>query len=66
MRTDDVTLMMFIPFWACPIVHAEAKFVHCLLNDEQKQNWLSVCKDMEDKAFLCNVSISKNENPVNL
>ena len=57
---------MFVPFWASPTVLAEAKFVLCLLNDEQKQNWLSVCKDMEDKAFLCNVSISKNENPVNL
>ena len=55
-RTDSVQLMMFVPFWANHPVHTEAEFVPCLLNDEQKQNWLSVYKDMEDKAFLCKVS----------
>ena len=63
--------MVFVPFYAYHIVHTEAKFVHCLLNDEEKQKWLSVCKGMEDKAkrteiFFVRYPVSKDENTVNL
>jgi hypothetical protein len=62
---------VFVPFWACYTVHKEAKFVNCLLNDEQKQNYLSVCKDLEDKAKRTVASflrypVARDENPVSL
>lgn len=62
---------MFVPFWACYAVHKETKFVYSLLNDEQKQNYISVCKGLEDKAkrtvtpFL-RYPVARDENRVNL
>jgi hypothetical protein len=63
MRTDDVQVTMFVPFYAYHTVPTETKFVHSLLNDEEKQNWLSVWKGMEawkirpkDRYFLHELS----------
>jgi hypothetical protein len=41
------------------------------MNDEQKQNCLSVCKGLEDKAkrtetFFLRYPVARDENPVNL
>lgn len=43
------------------------KFVSCLLNDDQKQNRLSVSQYLQDQArngrnFFCGLSVPKNEN----
>jgi len=45
--------------------------VCCLLNDKQKQNYLSVCKGLEDKARRTVTSflrypVARDENPVKL
>jgi hypothetical protein len=64
-------MTVFVPFWACYTVHAEAKFVYCLLKDEQTQNCLCVFKSLEDKAkrtetSLLGYAVARDENPVNL
>jgi hypothetical protein len=50
-----------------------AKFVPFLLKDDQEENWLSLCKDLQDQAkndrnFLSEVIVTfpfpKDENPV--